>query len=190
MKVKDIPEDIRQGLYYWHYFIEPQIDRLAAIPGLTETEPQFVALMFDAQVQSWSDAHSWLQKSLNAVGLSPQVLNPDTVKRVVDAEAARLGIPETSMEAIKNSLVLGADGKYKLKNDGLPGPVSRAAVQLALEAGKIHEVNDRIVDMRYAHNRKNVRPGQRGVFPRVESFLSNGPAPTYGPYGKNGVRPY
>lgn len=183
-----VPEDVMRGIYYWHYFIRPQFDHLAAVPGLAEMEPQLAAQMFDAQVQHWGNVQHWLKQSLNEAGLPPDQFNPDEVKKIVDKEAVKLGIPTTSMESIRNNLMLGADGKYRLKDDAFTGPVVRAAVLLALQAGKIHQVNDRIVELRLSHVKN--RPDFKGLSRRIRRLSSNGPAPTYGPYGKNGIRPY
>ena len=139
--------------------------------------PKAVKLLTDDQIDTilrkeyFDPLHIWQVAQIpDLLKLAPQL--PDQLFDIgVQHGVGYAGrvLQETLFEVM--GIDLRVMRKGKLDYDGIVGPATRKAIAQAVAAGKVVELNDRIVDKRRAElSSKGHNLDNPGWFPRVESF--------------------
>ena len=77
---RDLTDAQITEIFRKEYFLLPQVDKLAAVPGLQEDAPQLAELIFDSNILHGADnAGEWLQEALDEkLGTDLKTYNPET----------------------------------------------------------------------------------------------------------------
>ena len=112
--VRDLTDAQIEKILRQEYFDRPQIDKLAAVPGLQSAAPKLIEQIFDVGVLHGSgDAGVWLQQSLDKfLGTDLRVLDNKTGKMIYDGiigsktrAAVSLAVQRNQIREVNNDIV-------------------------------------------------------------------------------------